>query len=282
MDRMTSVTGADTSSSSSLTSDEVAFFDREGYVVPERLVFSPEKFDGLRRHFEEKLARLPADVSPEAMDVPHFTDPVLFRWLFADEVLDLVEPLIGPDIALFSSHFIAKPPGTGRRVPWHEDSAYWRKMMHPHDVVTVWLAIDPSTRSNGCMKVIPRTHLGGGGFSEYEDVDPTTNIFAARIKPAQVDEAKAVYLELHPGQCSLHHAKLMHASDPNTSATRRCGYTMRYLSTRVKLNEEFCGKWHQIYLARGRDHSGNRYADPAQSYPHLARYRETNGPRGGH
>jgi hypothetical protein len=50
----------------------------------------------------------------------------------------------------------------------------------------------------------------------------------------------------------------------------------------VKLNEEFCGAYHQIYLARGRDHAGNRYADATKSYPHLARFRETNGPKGGH
>ena len=40
------------------------------------------------------LAALPEGVRPEAMDVPHFTDPALFEWLFANEVLDLVEPII--------------------------------------------------------------------------------------------------------------------------------------------------------------------------------------------
>jgi chlorinating enzyme len=265
-----------------MTSAEIDFFSREGYLMPARPLFPEPKFNALRQHFEEKLARLPADVNPESMDVPHFTDPKLFEWLFADEVLDLIEPIIGPDIALFSSHFIAKPAGTGRRVPWHEDSAYWQRMMHPHDVVTVWLAIDPSTRANGCMKVIPRTHAGTGGFSEYEPRDINTHMFAAEIKRSQLDESKAVYLELQPNQCSLHHAKLMHASDPNTSDIRRCGYTMRFMSTRVKLNDEYCGAFHQIYLARGRDHAGNRYADAAQSYPHLARFRETSGPPGGH
>ena len=40
-----------------------------------------------------QVARLPADVRPEAMDVPHFTDTALFRWLFHDDVLDIVEPM---------------------------------------------------------------------------------------------------------------------------------------------------------------------------------------------
>jgi hypothetical protein len=71
----------------------------------------------------------------------------------------------------------------------------------------------------------------------------------------------------------------MHGSPPNTSAVRRCGYTMRYIPTTVKLSEP-AQQWHQLYLARGRDQAGNSYADPTQSYPQLARYREVKGKRG--
>ena len=129
-----------------LSSSQVEFFRREGYLKFDQPVFSPPVFAALKEHFEQKLLRLPADIRPEAMDVPHFTDTALFRWLFHDEVLDLVEPILGPDIALFSSHFICKPRGNGKRVPWHEDSYYWRGQMQPMEVCTVWLAIDPSTR----------------------------------------------------------------------------------------------------------------------------------------
>jgi hypothetical protein len=65
------------------------------------------------------------------MDKPHFTDTKLFDWVLSDRVLDLVEPLLGPDFQLFSTHFICKPQGDGRRVPWHEDSAYWKGMLEP-------------------------------------------------------------------------------------------------------------------------------------------------------
>jgi len=260
-----------------LNAAQIAQFKTEGYVIPTDAVFPQAKFEGLKNHFEEKLARLPDDVRPENMDVPHFSDPKLFEWLFADEVLDLVEPLIGPNIALFSSHFICKPRGNGKRVPWHEDSYYWKGMMQPHEICTVWLAIDPSKRENGCMKVIPRAL---GGFSEYDPVDETKNVFGTEIKKHMVDEARQVYLELNQGQASLHDSRLMHGSDPNNSNLRRCGYTMRYMPTSVKLNTDFCGEWHQIYLARGKDIAGNKYADHTQAYPHLARYRETSGRKG--
>jgi hypothetical protein len=71
----------------------------------------------LHRHFDEALQNLGPDERPEAMNVPHFMDTALFEWLFDDAVLDLVEPISGPDIALFSSHFICKPQGNGKRVP---------------------------------------------------------------------------------------------------------------------------------------------------------------------
>jgi len=256
-----------------LSQQQLATYRTEGYLIYDRPIFSQKKFDALKAHFEDKLARLPSDIRPEAMDVPHFTDSKLFEWLLSDEVLDLVEPILGSDIALFSSHFICKPKGHGKKVPWHEDSFYWKAMLTPMEVVTVWLAIDPSTRENGAMLVIPRTFHGD---SEVDHVDKASNVFGTEIKQHLRDESKAVTIELEPNHASLHDGRLMHGSPPNTSNIRRCGYTMRYMPTTVKLSES-AQKFHQVYLARGRDHAGNVYADPTQSYPHLARYRETHG-----
>ena len=155
---------------SRLTPEEIQQYKEEGYTLPKCKVFSDEKFAALVDHFEGMLAAWPPDARPEAMDTPHFGDPKLNEWALAPEVVDLVEPLLGPDILLFSSHFICKPKGDGRRVPWHEDSAYWRRLLEPMEVATVWLAIDPSTKKNGCMHVIPRSHnTGRMGFSDYED-----------------------------------------------------------------------------------------------------------------
>ena len=64
----------------------------------------------------------------------------------------------------------------------------------------------------------------------------------------------------------LHHAKAIHGSNANTSDRRRCGYTMRYMSTAVKFHEDARRMKHQIYLARGRDRAGNSYGDPRQRW----------------
>ena len=151
-------------------------------------------------------------------------------------------------------------------------------MISPMEVVTVWLAIDPSTEENGCMKVIPRTLKGN---SETVAVDMATNVFPTEIKKNQFDASKAVPCILQPNHASLHDGRLIHGSEPNVSDKRRCGYTMRYISTKVKLNQEKVGEWQQLYLARGRDHAGNIYGDPQRPNEEMLKNRLRLG-KGGH
>ncbi len=264
-----------------LSPEQVNAYRQEGYLIFRDQVLPAGKFAGLKACFEKILANRPGDLRPEALDVPHFEYPELFEWLFADEVLDLVEPIIGPDIALFSSHFICKPRGNGKRVPWHEDSAYWKTMMERPEVCTVWLAIDPSRRENGCMQVVPHSHATGKmGFSDYAPVnDAEKSVFSTEILKEQVNDRTAVAIELEPGQASLHDGRIIHGSEPNTSTLRRCGYTMRYLSTRVRYHQEK-HPLHHIYLARGRDHAGNTYADPTRAYGDIVAARSRHGKNG--
>jgi hypothetical protein len=270
--------------SARLSPAEIEHYHREGYVIHNRPVLPQAKFDALKTYFEKILADLPGDTRPEAMDVPHFMHPKLLEWAFDDAILDLVRPIVGDDIALFSTHFICKPKGNGKRVPWHEDSAYWRGRINPMEVCTVWLAIDPSTKVNGCMMVIPRTHTEAQkGFSDYEAVDTAQSVFGTEIVARHRDDSKRVYVELQANECSLHDARVQHGSEPNTSQIRRCGWTLRFCSTRVKFNETSFAGMHQVYLARGVDHGGNEYADPKRSYPEvMARRGESSAYKNAH
>jgi hypothetical protein len=261
-----------------LTAAEVARYGADGYLLVDGPVLPPSRFASLTAHFEELLAALPPGARPEDMDVPHLLDPALFDWLLDDDVLALVTPILGPDVALFSSHFICKPAGDGKRVPWHQDSFYWKHMLSPCEVATVWLAIDRSDAGNGAMRVIPRTHAAPE--LAYEPVDLATNTFPKEIKRQLLRQDEAVTLELEPNHASLHAAGLVHGSEANHSARRRCGLTIRFVSTRTRFQHETCGQYHQLYLARGRDHAGNVYGDPRRAYPELAAARAGRVRRG--
>jgi ectoine hydroxylase-related dioxygenase (phytanoyl-CoA dioxygenase family) len=242
-----------------LTDIDVEFFRAEGYLLPERQLFGPDRLDALEAIFDEHLADKGSKLSDE-LDTPHFRDSRLLDFLLSDEVLDTVEPLVGPDIALWTSHFISKDPYTGRATPWHEDSAFWNGRLSAYDrIVTVWLALSPSNRENGCMRVIPGSHLSGGFSDNYVPTDRSVKTFHAEL--AGVDESKAVDFELSRGQFSLHDGRIIHGAEPNVSSVRRTGYTMRYFpaSVRVLPVEQNAG-W-RLWLARGKDTAGNSYVN---------------------
>lgn len=242
-----------------LQESDVQFFRNNGYLLPGKQLFPPGRLERLEAIFNQHLADKGDKLSDE-LDTPHFRDAELLDFLLSDEVLDVVEPLVGPDIALWTSHFISKEPRLGRATPWHEDSAYWNGRLSAYDrIVTVWLALEhPSNRDNGCMRVIPGSH--DNGFSDYVPTDMTVQTFHAEIP--HVNEDEAVDFDLRRGEFSLHDGRIIHGAKPNTSDVRRTGYTMRYFpaSVRVLPVEQNAG-W-KIWLARGRDLAGNTY-EPA-------------------
>ncbi|HEY7042275.1 MAG TPA: phytanoyl-CoA dioxygenase family protein [Nocardioidaceae bacterium] len=243
-----------------LTERDVEFFRTNGYLLPGRQMFSEEKLGRLEAIFNDHLADKGDKLSDE-LDTPHYRDERLLEFLLSEEVLDTVEPLIGPNIALWSSHFISKDPFTGRATPWHEDSAYWNGRFSRYDgIVTVWLALEnPSNHENGCMRVIPGSHLAGGFSDNYVPTDMSVQTFHAEI--ADVDESKAVDFELKRGEFSMHDGRIVHGAKPNTSSMRRTGYTMRYFPTSVRMLPDEINEGWKIWLARGEDLSGNTYAN---------------------
>jgi ectoine hydroxylase-related dioxygenase (phytanoyl-CoA dioxygenase family) len=235
-----------------LSQAEVNHYVDEGYHLYKKQLFNAEELTALTQIFEEQLAQKGAKLSDE-LDTPHFRDKRLLNFLLSNKVLDLVEDILGPNIGLFSSHFICKDPFVGRRTPWHEDSSYWQGKFDRLDkIVTIWLAIDDSSLENGCMGVVPGTHKNG--FSDYEAIDGTTNTFDTEIKKGSFNEEDAVWFQLNRGECSMHDARIIHGANANTSPKRRCGYTMRYFSLDMKFNGP---AEHLLWHARGENIAGN-------------------------
>jgi ectoine hydroxylase-related dioxygenase (phytanoyl-CoA dioxygenase family) len=236
-----------------LSDDDVEAFKERGYFLYRHQVFSAPELDKLTLIFEEHRAA-ETEKRGDEFDTPHFEDRRLLEFLLAPQVLDLVECIVGPNILLWSSHFICKDPSIGRATPWHEDSAYWMGRLDRYDkIVTVWLALDDVDRGNGCMQVIPGSHLYFGS-SSYRGVDTTVNTFKSEI--TDIDLSQAVPFELRRGECSLHDGRIRHGAEPNRSDRRRLGYTMRYVSAEVTLVPER-NMMHRTWLARGRAVASN-------------------------
>ncbi len=209
---------------------------RDGYVL------FPDVLDAnLIGEAQEHIAWLQAkhpDLRPEQLGhtlVPN--DPFWVRLVSDERLLDIAEKFIGPDIALFASHYISKPPFDGQPVLWHQDGSYWP--LDPMEVVTLWLAVDDSLPENGCMRVIPGTHT-----SELHEMKPNqsvANVLGSGMDADLVDESKAVDFTLKAGGVSVHHPNIIHGSEANNSPLRRCGLTIRYIPTSTRITRVNAG-----------------------------------------
>ncbi|XP_067312989.1 probable alpha-ketoglutarate-dependent hypophosphite dioxygenase [Pseudorasbora parva] len=173
-----------------------------------------------------------------------------YDWVMAlgkhPRLLEVVTAVLGPDVILLDSRFICKyPVGKPERngdiqlsgekmegmpfVAWHQDMTYWGFDGGP--VLSVWLALDDSLEENGALQVIPGSHHSG--LLPHHQSNKAGNMLSVNqeIPEELLQTEKAIICPLQAGQMSVHDGLLVHASDPNTSDKRRCGYVIRYVPT---------------------------------------------------
>ncbi|MGI4945145.1 MAG: phytanoyl-CoA dioxygenase family protein [Janthinobacterium lividum] len=232
-----------------LTPEAVASYKEHGFYAPIP-VLSPDETAKARQALEAHEQ----DHGKLAGQLRHKSH-LLFTWL--DEVirhpgiLDAVEDVLGPNLLVWGSSFFIKDARDPGFVSWHQDSTYWG--LDPADIVTAWVALSESTAENGAMRVMPDTHKMDQ--VPHRDTFAEGNLLSRGQEIAvEVDDSKAVMLELQPGEMSLHHVRLIHGSDPNPSGKRRIGFAIRYLPTYVR---QVVGSHDSATLVRGVDEFHN-------------------------
>ena len=202
-------------------------FRDQGFLSP-ILVISPDAAARIADMVAGIETRYGAEGGEMLRSNTHFLFPELFDLVCSAAILDHVEKLLGPDILCWSASFFSKPPHDPSFVSWHQDLTYWG--LEPADIVTAWVAITPSTKANGCMRVVPGSHRPGQ--LRHGDTFAANNLLSrGQVLDVEVDEAEAVDLELQPGEMSLHHVLVVHGSEPNRSEQPRHGFAIRYIPT---------------------------------------------------
>ena len=228
-----------------LSSAAVEQYRRHGYYFPIDIL-SDEQVGEYRARLEAYEARSGGPLKGELRHKPH----LLFTWLNDlvrhPRVLDAVEDVLGPNLLCWSTTFFIKEVNDAGFVSWHQDATYWG--LSSPDVCTVWIALTPANAISGCMKFVPGSHRQQVAHTDTFHKD---NLLTRGQEIAvEVDEDKAVLVELEPGQASLHHVLLVHGSAPNRSGDRRIGFAIRYIPTHVR---QVAGERDSATLVRGVD-----------------------------
>ena len=236
-----------------LTRAQVEHFRREGYAFPFDAVPAAEAAS-----YVAKLDSYDAILGEEAQKQLKIKAHVAAPWIVAlarnKNIVDAVESLIGPDILLFGASMFSKKARDIRFVSWHQDAAYYG--LDPQEEVTCWVGLTDADVENGCMRVMPGSHLGADAVHE-ETYDPQ-NMLGRGQTIRGIDDSKAVYMPVKAGQFSMHHERTIHGSMPNPSDRRRVGISFFYMPTHVRST---IGR-RTATLVRGTDKYGHWDPEP--------------------
>jgi ectoine hydroxylase-related dioxygenase (phytanoyl-CoA dioxygenase family) len=232
-----------------LTPQQIEQFGQKGYlkiahrlITDDYLTLLRERYDALfakkRGTSGEGLRNLAvigdseqdetADRSEEMLQIMEMWryDEVYRQLLYHEPLLDIAESLIGPNIQLFHDQALYKPARYGGEVPWHQDNGYWR--CTPSNLVSIWMALDDADEENGCMNVIPGSHLESA--PDHDRAVSEKGELPALLQ-ANVDENRAAPVPLKAGYAMVHHCLMLHQTNPNRSHRGRRAMVIHYMPT---------------------------------------------------
>lgn len=258
-----------------LTPQEIERFHADGWVHLAGVV-AEEELCELERIYQRFLAReipvegrdfcdMSADFGKPIEEfaivnvmLPRRYFPPLAGNVYERRAASISAQLCGVDMALDYDQFVAKSPHQpGALFHWHQDLAYW-PVTPDTRTASFWLALDETTRANGCLSFVTGSHREGR-------LRPHEPLFGDRDKShtlvASVDPARdrIVAAELRRGDCTVHHERALHGSLGNTTAGWRRGYVVAFRSEATVREERARGFTHshndaQAVLARvGRE-----------------------------
>jgi phytanoyl-CoA hydroxylase len=155
-----------------------------------------------------------------------YGDPRLTAMSEHPVLTGICQKLVGEAVKLFQDMALLKPPHVGREKPWHQDMAYFA-VNPPEKVIGTWIALDAATPENGCMHVIPGSHMQGPK-PHYHDRD-------CQLNDEDVDVASDVMVPLAPGGVLFFSALIHHGTPPNQSAARRRAVQLHYAGESCRL-----------------------------------------------
>tara|TARA_B100000131_G_scaffold154724_1_gene150137 strand:- start:1043 stop:1798 length:756 start_codon:yes stop_codon:yes gene_type:complete len=235
-----------------LTSEEIKKYKEDGYLVPNFQMSEKDilEIEDLHDSLVEKFPKF-RNYCPAVL----LHDERFLKYCFNEEILNIIEQLIGKNFALWNSSFFAKPALNGHATPWHQDGQYWP--IRPLATCSVWLAIDDATSENGCLKFIKGSHKDKKLKKHKINKSEKLTLNQELIKSEYI-EKNSVDLILKRGQISLHDVYMVHGSEENKSPNSRRAMTMRFMPTTSIFDHRFVFNARdfsitKIYQARGID-----------------------------
>ncbi len=128
-------------------------------------------------------------------------------------------------IAAFRAMFMNKPAHKGTLLPWHQDR--WN-YLDRDPLITLWTALDPATKANGCVQIVRGSHK----FGLINPNHPSGFLTETQAREFAPDKS-VEFLELAAGEAVLLHNWLLHRSDTNATDISRRAFSVCYMDAQT-------------------------------------------------
>ncbi len=237
-----------------------------------RGVFKPEEVAVIRRAIvtSQAMTDRSEEVRSKFLSGKYPSFETIFVWndtsgqdIFAKitrshKTMGTIAKIFEDDVYVYHNKIVLKYPNMPG-FKYHQDYFYWYKMgcLRP-DLATCFLAIDPATRENGCLKLIEGSHRLGRLEHELYDGVSDSGVDEDRLK-AILERMPECYIELEPGDCVIFHCNTLHGSDANKSENSRLALLGCY---NTKLNDPYTRNHeHPNYIEQSQIHDPVTDAD---------------------
>jgi phytanoyl-CoA hydroxylase len=233
---------------SKITNKEIQFFREKGYLIKRNFIEMKQlsliqqvvKNDLIERKIPFELEQevnypgSPKTKTEEGGDtirrlkMAYERNHVFKKWAENVNVNGVIKALFqSKDLYLVQSHhncIMTKQPQFSSETHWHKDIRYWN--FDNNQLINTWLPLGIETIENGCLQVIPGTHLWKTPVARLDD-----RLFLRKdLQENKEWLDKAVNVELQKGDLLFFHAALFHAAGRNKTSQSKNAVVFTYHS----------------------------------------------------
>jgi ectoine hydroxylase-related dioxygenase (phytanoyl-CoA dioxygenase family) len=231
-----------------ISSEDLNFYRDHGYLRINKIV-DPSAIDTLREEILEVVCRSHGVSRMELSQASTSADKLrqsrqyleamkLNELINGAEMISLASQLVEGPARLYSPFTAVKSGGGGGTFHFHQDNNYTQ-----HEPVggslNIWVALSDMSEANGCLQVVPRSHLNGNVTSK-ESADGDGH------REVEVDPATCVALNMKAGDAVAFSRWAIHGSGPNNTIEPRVAYALQYVRDDVKYFDKKTSQWKPI------------------------------------
>lgn len=224
-----------------LSDEQIAFFQREGYLVLPALTTAAEveRLQTIYDHlFAVKAGRdqgdhldlVTTDEDDQTPVLPQILNPSKYAPELADTLLRanaeaIAAQLLGANWQFNGEHAILKPPHTPAATPWHQDEAYASADLD-YNYINIWIPLQEATLENGCMQFVPGSHRQE--VLPHHPIGHDPRVIGLEVDDPENVTATAVACPVPAGGATIHHGRTLHYTGPNHSDQPRRAYILMF------------------------------------------------------